>query len=220
MYLGSLNVPAGRVAAKKIVELVQGTGKVLVVTSSPTEANSRDRVDGFTTGLQGTQVQHEIYYWGDEYTAYVKAQPDPAHPAMDINAFLSDHLRTVFASDSRPAAIFATNGTDGPVVANTVVESGMTGKIHVVAFDLAADTQRFLQSRVIDATIVQKSYFFGYLSVYVLYAMAVNGTEATMQTLAPWLSGDLMDTGVDLVTPDTLDAYTLYQTNCLGIFSL
>jgi len=73
---------------------------------------------------------------------------------------------------------------------------------------------------VIDATIVQRSYFYGYLNTYILYSMAVTSPQMTMQAIAPWIQDGTVDTGADLVTPDNLDAYANYQIQCLGIPSL
>jgi ABC-type sugar transport system substrate-binding protein len=98
--------------------------------------------------------------------------------------------------------------------------ANLAGKVHIIAFDLASDTQRHLRNHVIDAAIVQKSYFFGYLGTYILWAMAVNGTDSVLATLQPWMMGDQLDTGVDIVTPTSLDGYTNYQIECLGLPNL
>jgi len=219
LYIGSLNAPAGKAAAAKVVDIVK-TGNVLVISSTAKEANFQQRLDGFVAGLDGTGVTADTYLLGDAYAAFSAAEPDPTHPSMDINAFLADHMKTVLASDAPPSAVFATNGTYGPIVADAVIGANMVGKVHIVAFDLSADVQRHLRNKVIDIAVVQKSYFFGYLSAYILYGMAANGIDASMATLGPWMTGDLFDTGVDLVSPDTLDAYSKYQIECLGIPSL
>ncbi len=219
MYFGSLNKPASVQGAKPMVDAMSGSGKVLVVSSTATELNAQLRVDGFIEGLAGTQMETVTYMLGDEYGKFVAAEADPMHPSKDINGFFSAYLKDLLASDP-PGGIFVTQGTYGPVAADAVLAANLAGKVHIIAFDLASDTQRHLRNHVIDATIVQKSYFFGYLGTYILWAMAVNGTDSVLQTLQPWMMGDQLDTGVDIVTPDSLDGYTNYQIQCLGLPNL
>jgi ribose transport system substrate-binding protein len=72
----------------------------------------------------------------------------------------------------------------------------------------------------IDATMVQRAYFYGYLSTYVAYAMAVVGVDDTMAALSEKLTGDdgdLLNTGIDVLTPDNLEDYNAYSTECLGL---
>src|SRR5882672_7786417 len=141
-------------------------------SSTATELNAQARVEGFKSGLP-TQMETVTYMLGDEYKAFVAAEPDPMHPSKDINGFFSAYLKDLLASDP-PGGIFVTQGTYGPVAADAVLAANLAGKVHIIAFDLASDTQRHLRNHVIDAAIVQKSYFFGYLGTYILWAMAVN----------------------------------------------
>jgi ribose transport system substrate-binding protein len=222
MYFGSLNYPAAAAGAKPMVDALAGSGKVLIVSSTPTELNAQQRVEGFRDAVaaQGAQMQTTEYMLGDEYNAFVKAEPDPTKPSKDINAFFSSYLKDLLATDP-PGGIFVTQGTYGPVAADAVLAANLQGQVHIIAFDLATDTQRHLRNKVIDAAIVQKSYFFGYLGTYILWAMAVNGPDAVMETLQPYVDANqLMDTGVDIVTPTTLDGYTKYQIDCLGLPNL
>ena len=78
-----------------------------------------------------------------------------------------------------------------------------------------------LKDNVVSAAIGQRVYYYGYLPVYILYAMSAIGPEKTMAILKPYLSGDKndnLDTGADVVTPDNLAAYQDYL-NSLGIKS-
>ena len=53
----------------------------------------------------------------------------------------------------------------------------------------------------------QRPYFMGYLSVYTLYALSTVGSTQTLRLLNPYLGGDdqdFIDTGVDIVMPQTL----------------
>jgi ribose transport system substrate-binding protein len=71
------------------------------------------------------------------------------------------------------------------------------------------------------AAIGQRPYFMGYLSVYTLFALYTIGPSETLKLLDPYLSGDnkdSIDTGVDIVTPESLPEYSDYL-NSIGIKS-
>ena len=90
-----------------------------------------------------------------------------------------------------------------------------------MAFDLEPETQKLMNEGVIQAAIGQRVYFYGYLSMYTLYAMSALGPEATMTILDPYLSGpkkDILDTGVDVVYGDQLQLYKDYLDS-IGIAS-
>jgi ABC-type sugar transport system substrate-binding protein len=78
-----------------------------------------------------------------------------------------------------------------------------------------------LKDGVISTAIVQRPYYMGYLSVYVLYAMSVLGPDGTIKLLRPYLVGDkkdIIDTGVDIVTSESLPEYLEYLES-IGIKS-
>jgi hypothetical protein len=78
-----------------------------------------------------------------------------------------------------------------------------------------------LEDNVVSAAIGQRVYYYGYLPVYILYAMSTIGVDETMALIDPYLSGenhDLIDAGADIVTPDNLEAYREYLDS-IGISS-
>jgi ABC-type sugar transport system substrate-binding protein len=86
-------------------------------------------------------------------------------------------------------------------------------------FDLEPATKTLLQEGSINATVVQRPYFMGYLDVYILDAMKVNGVAPTMSLLAPWLTGDnkdIIDTGINVITPSNLNDFDDYLSS-LGL---
>src|SRR5262249_9002969 len=110
---------------------------------------------------------------------------------------------------------------NGPAAIQALKTSNKAGQIKLVAFDLATETMQGLKDKVVSAAIGQRVYFYGYLPVYILYAMSAIGKDKTMAILQPYLSGakkDNLDTGADVVTPDNLAGYQAYL-NSIGIKS-
>ena len=74
-----------------------------------------------------------------------------------------------------------------------------------------------LQEGTIDFTVVQKPYDFGYKSVEFLYKAKTEGVDKARQELKIPPDG-LLDTGVELITPQSVADYKKRLTD-LGIKS-
>jgi len=114
---------------------------------------------------------------------------------------------------------------DGPAAGQAVKAAGKAGKVKIVAFDLEPETQKLMKEGVVFAAIGQRVYFYGYLSVYILHAMATLGPQETLKTLDPYLivstlskKRDHLDTGVDVVYGNELGLYKQYLDS-IGIAS-
>ena len=73
-----------------------------------------------------------------------------------------------------------------------------------------------MEDGAVQAMIGQRVYFYGYLSGYVMDAMAKLGEEEVMAILDPYLDelGDegkiRLNTGVDVIKADTFEQYKEY----------
>jgi ribose transport system substrate-binding protein len=67
----------------------------------------------------------------------------------------------------------------------------------------------FIQSGVIQATVVQEPYQQGYTGAYLLAALKVLGKDATLNLVKPYLESDgtTLSSGVGLVTGANLPDY-------------
>ena len=101
-------------------------------------------------------------------------------------------------------------------VGQAVTQAGKDGEVKIVAFDAEPETQRCMEEGAVQAMIGQRVYFYGYLSGYVMDAMAKLGEEEVMAILDPYLDelGDegkiRLNTGVDVIKADTFDQYKEY----------
>jgi ribose transport system substrate-binding protein len=122
------------------------------------------------------------------------------------------NLRIALAEHPDVDALVGLSSSTGPAAADILVEMGRDD-IHVVAMDATAPTQEYLATGLIDVMVAQRPYYWGYLGLYIMYAMRTLGDDATRTLLEPWLSGedmDILDTGTDVVRPADLEFYLEY----------
>jgi ribose transport system substrate-binding protein len=179
---------------KQMSTLLGGTGKI-VPYSTGTGANIIARYNGIVDAVKGTSIVVVPI-------VYPAQGADPQATAAMI------------MTDNPDMSAFAClNSRSGPPAAAAVVAATKTGTIKVVAFDSLSATQQYLQMGVISMIIGQRPYWEGYLTADALYAMAQLGVPAVKTVLQPWLSGpnmDIIDTGIDVITKDTLAEYSAY----------
>jgi ribose transport system substrate-binding protein len=206
-YMGTVNFAAGQAAGRAMIELLGSAGgEVVAIGGISTAQNALDRLSGIRDALMGSNVTLVENYFDElDFTA----------AAMLVGTALTEHpqLRGIIT-------IYAYNG---PIVLTQFETMGMTarlrdGSVQLVAFDLDPSTLTGLRQGTVQAAIGQRPYWFGYLGVHILFAMDRLGATRTMEILAPWLEGDVFDTGQDVVTPATLPQYQQYLDS-LGITS-
>jgi ribose transport system substrate-binding protein len=205
LYVGSLNERAGRAAGDAMRETL-GTagGRVMTIGGVETAPNAIERVTGIRSVLTGTSVELiGSTYDNLDFTRARTIVEEAIDTHADVNGFVG---------------IYAYNG---PIILDVLRTRNLLGRYRLVAFDLDPATQRGLQSGDVHAAIGQRPYWWGHLSVFILFAMERLGVDRTLQILRPYLSGpnnDIFDTGQDVVRPDTLRLYQQYL-NSIGISS-
>ena len=112
------------------------------------------------------------------------------------------------------SAFFGVYAFNGPSAAKAVKSAGKVGKVHIVCFDTTDEHLSLIEEGVIDATVGQRQYFMGYLSIVLLANMARVGVENMMMLLPQNEEGDvIIDTGVDVVTKSNLKDYVKLLNN-------
>ena len=152
-YVATDNVEAGRAAARAMIELTGGKGKVGIVMHAPGSASTMDREQGFTETLAaeapGMQIVATQYGMSDRSKARAAAENIlTAHP----------DLAAIFAS-SEPSSVGASLAIQGRELKDKVV---------LVAFDASDTMIEDLRSGAIDAMIVQDAYRMGFEAVKTL----------------------------------------------------
>jgi len=205
VYLALDNFQGGVLAGKATVDaLGDKCGKVVGFVGFITAQNAVDRIAGIKEAFKGTKCTLE--------TVLV----DNGDPSKALS-----NAETALTTYPDLAGMIGIYSYNGPAAIQALKTANKVGQVKLIAFDLATETMKGLKDKVVSAAIGQRVYYYGYLPVYILYAMSSIGVEKTMQLLDPYLSGpkrDNIDAGADVVTPDTLQAYQDYLSS-LGIKS-
>ncbi len=209
VYFGLNNYNGGVLAAKAMLAALDNgakCGTVIGFVGFLTAQNAIDRIQGIKDTFKGTNCTFDTVLAdnGDPSTALSNAE-------------------TAITTYPDAAGFIGLYSYDGPAIGQALISAGKVGQIKLVSFDLEPGTIKQLQMNPspVSAAIGQRVYYYGYLTTYMLYAMAAIGKDATLKVLDPYLSGDKhdsIDAGADVVTPDTLGAYQDYLSS-LGIKS-
>jgi len=187
VYIGTGNYEAGKIAGEKMAELLEGEGKVAIGVGSITAQNALDRINGFKEAVKDTKIQ----------------TLEPLNDGEDMDKAISNAI-AILQQHPELAGFYGVYAINGPAAATAIGKSEKAGKIKIVCFDTTPDIMKHVKAKTIQATIAQKPYMMGYLSVTVLYNIAKLGKEQTLMMLP---KSRIIDTGVTVVTPDTVEEY-------------
>jgi ribose transport system substrate-binding protein len=205
VFLALDNYQGGLIAGKAMVDVLgDNCGQVVGFVGFITAQNAVDRIAGIKDAFKDTKCTLE--------TVLV----DNGDPSVALSN--SETALTTYPDLKGMIGIYSYNG---PAAIQALKTGNRVGDVKLVAFDLATETMQGLEEGVVSAAIGQRVYHYGYLPVYILYAMSTIGTEKTMELLEPYLSGDkkdLINAGADIVTPETLGQYRAYLES-IGISS-
>jgi len=209
VYFGLNNYNGGVLAAKAMLSALDNgskCGKVIGFVGFLTAQNAIDRIQGIKDTFKGTTCTFDTVL------------ADNGDPSKALS-----NAETAITTYGDAAGFIGLYSYDGPAIGQALISASKVGQIKLVSFDLEPGTIKQLQMNPspVSAAIGQRVYYYGYLTTYMLYAMATIGKDETMKVLAPYLSGDAkdsIDAGADVVTPATLPLYQQYL-NTLGIKS-
>lgn len=156
-YIGTDNLDAGRVAGREILKALPDGGQVALFVGKLDVANARERRDGILEVIKGSKVT-VVETFTDE-TERPRAQSNVRN-ALDKYPNLKGLV-----------GLWAYNP---PAIVKVVKEKGLQGKVKVIGFDENKQTLDAIENGVIDATVVQQPYEFGYQSIRALAMLARN----------------------------------------------
>lgn len=183
VYIGTNNVEAGRALGKELNRMLPGGGKIATFVGTLAAANARQRLDGIKQAIQGTSI--EIITTKEDNKDESKARTN-AEDVINANPDI--------------ACLVGLWAYNGPHIASAVKAAGKVGKIKIACFDEYDETLKGIEEGVIDCTVVQKPFEFGYRSAILLQALATKG-EAALPT------NDIDDTGVDVISKANVAAF-------------
>ncbi len=178
-FVATDNYQGGVLAAKRMGEILNGTGKIIVIQFAPGSASTVARVNGFNDTIKkefpGIQIV-DTKYGLDTVETALQAAEDllTKNPQLD--------------------GIFACNESTSMGALRALQSSGRAGKIKMVGFDAGVLLIQALRSGDIDSLVVQNPYKMGYEGVKTLVDK-LNGKDVKKQ----------IDTGVNLITKQNID---------------
>lgn len=198
-YIGTNNYEAGKVAGEAAGEVFGSQGARLIGFVGDRGAeNAKERIRGFEEAAKAYNIELLDVREDDADPSKARRNAEDAIQAFpDINGFLG-----IWSYDA-------------PAITQAVIAADKQDQIKIVSFDAEPQTLVHLEKGEIEATVVQKPYLFGYLSVQLLYAMKVLGVEQVEAVLP---EKGIIDTGVTVVTPDNVGEFMEYLKG-LGVKS-
>jgi ribose transport system substrate-binding protein len=181
-YVATDNREGGRLAARRLAEVLGGRGKVALIGFMPGSASTMEREAGFREEVQGSfpgiQIVVESFGMADRAKAMaVTENALTAHPDL--------------------AGIFADNESSS-AGALQAIKSRQARKVKFVAFDANEQFIEDLRAGWIDAIILQDPYQMGYEAVKAITTRLTGGVPpphrdlpATLVTLANLDAKDL-----------------------------
>lgn len=169
-WVGTDNVLAGRLAARKMAELLDGKGKVALVLHRPGSLSTMDRETGFkdemSRSFPGVQVVAEQFGMGD---------PARARAAAENILAANDGLAGIFTS-TEPAATGVTQALRGRQLA---------GQVKVVTVDASDSLVEDLRGGTVHAIVAQDPFGMGLQAVRTLVEKLNGGSPKKRYDLEP-----------------------------------
>jgi ribose transport system substrate-binding protein len=151
LYIGTDNVAAGEQAGELIKKALPDGGKIMLFVGTMGAANARERVEGIKKVLEGTKV--EIVDIRTDEVDFARAKRN-----------VEDTLTTYPDIDGL-VGLWSYNT---PQIVEAVRAAGKEGQVKVIGFDEDPVTLRGIADGVIEATVVQQPFEFGYQSMKLL----------------------------------------------------
>jgi ribose transport system substrate-binding protein len=167
------NISAGAKAAQTLAALLHNQGEVAIINHVPGTATAIERERGFRqemVGHPGVKIVMTRYSYGD---------PDRAETVTVDTLEQYPRLAGLFSANE-PAAVGA---------AQALILTKRDHAVKLVGFDNSLAEIAYLESGVIDATVVQNPFTMGYLGV----RTAVEAAQR--KSVPPWI-----DTGSTVIT--------------------
>ncbi len=178
LYIGTNNYEAGKALGGRIVQLLPKGGKMAVFVGTFAAENASQRLKGIEDAIAGHNI--EIVDKREDNTDRAKAR---------------SNVEDIVNAHHDLAMVVGLYNYNGPAIAAALDGLGKAGKIQAAVFDEDDGTLDGIEKGVIQATVVQKPFMFGYLASKWMNELATKG-EAAKASLP---ANHTIDTGVDII---------------------
>ena len=159
-YIGTDNEKAGEQAGDLIKKALPDGGKIMMFVGTMGAANAQERVAGIKKVLEGSNV--EIIDIRTDEVDFARAKRN-----------VEDTL-TKYPDIAGLVGLYSYNT---PQIVEAVRNAGKTGQVKVIGFDEDPVTLRGITDGIVDATVVQQPFEFGYQSMIDL-AKVIEGDKS------------------------------------------
>jgi ribose transport system substrate-binding protein len=176
-FVATNNTEGGRKAAAEMTRLLEPGRQTAII----------NHVRGATTAMEREEGTRRILEQDGRYPILGTWFTDN----FEENAYAI--TMDLLAAHPDLGGILAMNEVSTVGAARALQDSGYAGKVRLVGFDSSIEEVRFIEQRVIAATVIQKPFNMGYLTIQAARDTALNRSLP-----------DFIDTGSVLITPENL----------------
>lgn len=151
-FIATDNVAAARLAAKEMGRLLNGKGKVAVLSFLKGAGTSDEREQGFKEGIKK--------FPGITVVGTAETGSDSGRAR--------DQMESLLAANPDLAGVFASNEPNVVGAGGVVKDRKLIGKLKLVGFDASEPEIQFLKEGVVQALVVQDPFKMGYEGVKAL----------------------------------------------------
>jgi ribose transport system substrate-binding protein len=178
-FVATDNYQGGVIAAKRMGEILGGSGKVIMIKYAPGSASTVARENGFSDTI------------AKEFPGLAVVDSKYGLDTVETSLQATEDLLT---KNTQVDGLFACNESTATGALRALQSSGRVGKIKMVGFDAGALCIEALRKGDIDSLVVQNPYKMGYEGVKTLVE-SLQGKEVPKR----------IDTGVKLITKENID---------------
>lgn len=182
-YIGTDNVAAGEQAGEALAKAIGEEGKVAVVIGSLSAVNLNQRLEGVKKAL-GKYPDIEVVATEESGESVATAQTS---------------AETILQANPDLAGFIGIGGSDLPGIAGALKSGNQCGDVKAVGFDVVPQGVEGMEAGCVDALIAQKPFGMTGQALEILKSFDEGTSELE--------EGFTIDTGVETVTPDTLEEF-------------
>lgn len=185
-YVGTNNYLAGRRLGERLVKALPDGGKIAVFVGTLDAQNAKDRRQGIHDVIKESGVDIQEVATKLDETDRARAK---------------QNVEDVLASIKDVDVLVGLWSYNGPIIASALKGAGKVGEIKAMCFDHDAETLTAVSEGVIEFTVVQQPYVFGYDGVKMMVDYLENGAGTLPE-------GGVMDIPVRVIDPDNVDEFS------------
>ena len=178
-FVATDNYQGGVIAAKRMGEILGGSGKVIMIKYAPGSASTTNRENGFSDTI------------ASDFPGITIVDSKYGLDTVETSLQATEDLLT---KNTEIDGLFACNESTAVGALRALQSSGRVGKIKMIGFDAGILLIEALRNGDIDSLVVQNPYKMGYEGVKILLE-SLQGKEVPKR----------IDTGVKLISLENID---------------